>query len=72
MGKAKKTRKFAEVKRLINPKDIDKCVCGAARRLGGRAGSAASPLTAALPCPRRRSKKEDLKSKGKKAEVRHV
>jgi hypothetical protein len=26
MGKAKKTRKFAEVKRLLNPKDLKPCV----------------------------------------------
>lgn len=26
MGKAKKTRKFAEVKRLRNPKDVKPCV----------------------------------------------
>lgn len=26
MGKAKKTRKFAEVKRLLHPKDLKPCV----------------------------------------------
>jgi len=25
MGKAKKTRKFAEVKRMLNPKDLKPC-----------------------------------------------
>ena len=75
MSKAKKTRKYAAVKRLISPKDLKQCVFGE-RWLGKtrRLTSACAHLFAISyhPLPRAAAKKGKAKKPGDDQEVRHV
>ena len=67
MGKQKKTRKFAEVKRLLNPKDLQPC----ARPLssGPAAGNGTSCAEFDRGCVLRPQKKQKVEPKDR---VRHM